>query len=52
MSEQKMPLGLRAALSLSATEVVWRGLLALVETEVRLAELKAANIRASYDPIL
>ena len=49
MSEQTMTLELSAMLSLPAAEVVRRGLLALVEKEIRLAELEIANIRERYD---
>lgn len=49
MSEQTMTLELSAALSLPAAEVVRRGLLALVEKEIRLAEAEIANIRERYD---
>ena len=49
MSEQTMTLELSVALSLPAAEVVRRGLLALVEKEIRLAELEIADIRERYD---
>jgi hypothetical protein len=49
MSEQTLTLKLRNALALSEDELVHRGMLALVEKEIRLAEQEIANIRERYD---
>jgi hypothetical protein len=49
MSEQTLTLKLSNALALSEDELVRRGMLALVEKEIRLAEQEIANIRERYD---
>jgi len=49
MSVQAMTLALSDLLALSETELVHKGLLALIEKEIRLAEREIATFRERYD---
>lgn len=49
MNVQTLTLELSNTLALSEPEVIRKGLLALIEKEIRLAELEIANIRERYD---
>ena len=49
MNVQTLALELSNVLALPETETVRKGLLALVQKEIRLAELEIANIRERYD---
>jgi len=49
MSVEALTLELSNMLALSEAELVRKGLLALIEKEIRLAELEIANIRERYD---
>lgn len=49
MNVQALALELSNTLALPESEVIRKGLLALIEKEIRLAELEIANIRERYD---
>ncbi len=49
MNVQALTLELSNMLALPETELVRKGLLALIEKEIRLAEHEIANIRERYD---
>jgi len=49
MSVQTLTYELSSAMAVPETELVRKGLLALVEKEIRLAELEIAEIRERYD---
>jgi len=49
MNVQALALELSNTLALPESEIIRKGLLALVEKEIRLAELEIANIRERYD---
>ena len=49
MNVQMLTVELSNMLALSEAELVHKGLLALIEKEIRLAELEIANIRERYD---
>ena len=49
MNVQALALELSSVLALSEAEIVHKGLMALVEKEIRLAESEIANIRERYD---
>ena len=49
MDVQGLTLELSNALALPETELIRKGLLALIEKEIRLAELEIAQIRERYD---
>ncbi len=49
MSVQTLTLELGSMMALSEAELVHKGLLALIEKEIRLAEQEIANIRERYD---
>ena len=48
MNVQTLTLSLSQQLGLPETELVYKGLLAFIEKEIRLAELEIANIRERY----
>jgi hypothetical protein len=49
MSAQMLTLELSGLLALPETELIHKGLLALIEKEIRLAENEIASIRERYD---
>jgi len=49
MDVQGLTLELSNALALPESELIHKGLLALIEKEIRLAELEIAQIRERYD---
>jgi len=52
MTAQTLTLELSGLLSMPETELIRKGLLALVEKEIRLAENEIASIRERYDIFL
>ena len=51
MDVQGLTLELSNALALPETELIRKGLLALIEKEIRLAEFEIAQIRERYDAL-
>ncbi len=49
MSAQALTMELSNVFALPETEIVRKGMLALIEKEIRLAELEIAQIRERYD---